>query len=166
MKAYKCFVVFVLAMLLVASVTHACFAFSSDEAREAIRNAENGLDSAYISVNEAERAGADISELLTKLVYAGDLLAEANNFYRMGNYEMAFYLACNCSEVSQGVNSEAQFLKLKAEEAYNERLLFTAGISSVGLSLLFVLSLFGWRFLRRWYVRRVLKMKPEVEDTA
>jgi len=33
---------------------------------------------------------------------------------------------------------------------------------SVGLSVLLILSLFGWRFLKEQYLKRVLGMKPEV----
>jgi hypothetical protein len=166
MKTYNFLVAFILATLLLGYFAHACFAVSPTDAEEALRNAEENLASAYVHVAEAERAGADISELLARLVYADGLLAEAKNSYSTGDYEKAYSLAINCSSTVNNIASEASDLKLKAEEAYGERLMFTAGISSVGLSVLFVLSLFVWRSLRKWYVGRVLKMKPIVEDKA
>jgi hypothetical protein len=166
MKIYDVLAAFILAALLFGYFARACFAVSPTDAEQALRNAEENLASAYVYVAEAERAGANISELLTRLVYAGGLLAEAKNSYSTGDYEKAYSLAINCSSAVNNIASDASDLKLKAEEAYGERLMFTAGISSVGLSVLFVLSLFAWRFLRRWYVNRVLKMKPIVEGKA
>jgi hypothetical protein len=55
-------------------------------------------------------------------------------------------------------------MKLEAEKTRSERLFFTASLSSIGLSALFVASLFGWRLLKRKYVKRVLGMKPEVRE--
>lgn len=166
MKIYDVLANFILAILLLGCFANACFAISPSDAEEALRKAEENLASAYMYVAEAERAGANISELLARLVYAGGLLAEAKNSNSLGDYEKAYSLAINCSSALNNVASEASDLKLKAEEAYGERLMFTAGISSAGLSVLFVLSLFGWRFLRKRYVERVLKMKPIVEDKA
>jgi hypothetical protein len=166
MKTYNVLEAFILATLLLAYFAHACFAASSADAEEALSNAEENLASAYVHIAEAERAGANISELLERLVYAGGLLAEAKNSYSTGDYEKAYSLAINCSSAVNNIALEASDLKLKGEEAYGEKLMFTAGISSVGLSVLFVLSLFAWRFLRRWYVKRVLEMKPIVEDKA
>jgi hypothetical protein len=166
MKIYNVLVAFILAILVFGYFARACFAVSPTDAGGALRNAEENLALAYVYVAEAERAGANISELLARLVYAGGLLAEAKNSYGAGDYERAYSLAINCSSAVNNVASEASDLKLKAEEAYGERLLFTVGISSAGLSVLFVLSLFVWRSLRKWYVGRVLKMKPIVEDKA
>ncbi|MGQ9640605.1 MAG: hypothetical protein ACUVUF_00585 [Candidatus Bathycorpusculaceae bacterium] len=128
-----------------------------------LAEAENALVSAYVSVADANSVGANVSQLLVKLEYAGALLAEANNAYRVGDYERAFSLAINCSDAVNNVVQDALTLKSKAEEAHGQKMLFTAGVSSACLSVLFVLSLFGWRFLKKAYLKRVLEMKPEVE---
>ncbi|MEM2105889.1 MAG: hypothetical protein QXV21_05420 [Candidatus Bathyarchaeia archaeon] len=156
------FVLFVLFSWFV----NTCFAVGQAEADLALEEAEKDLSSAYVSVAEADGAGANVSELLVRLELAGTLLAEANNAYRVGDYERAYSLAVNCSDAVNGVVSDALSLKSEAEEAYNQGLFFNACVSSVGLSLLFVLSLFGWMFLRKKYFRRILEMKPEVEDAA
>jgi len=80
----------------------------------------------------------------------------------MGDFDGAYSYALNCSSILDGVVSEASVLKVDAERSFEERLFFTAGLSSFGLSLLFVLGLFGWKFLKLKYVKRVLEMKPEV----
>jgi len=127
--------------------------------------AENDLTSAYIAVEEAEQVGANVSELLAKLKFAGNLLADAYNAHRVGDYDNACSYAMNCSNSVNGIASEAAGLKLEAEKAYGERLFTTAAASSAALSLLFVLSLFSWRFLKKGYFKRILRMKPEVGKT-
>jgi len=139
-----------------------CFAADKAVADEALIDAENDLASAYVAVAEAEGAGANVCELLAKLTIAGNLLADANNSYRLSDYDNAYSCAANCSNIVNGIISEASSLKLEAEQVYKERLFATAAMSSAGLSVLFVLSLFAWRFLKKKYFKRVLKMKPEV----
>jgi len=93
---------------------------------------------------------------------AGELLAKAYNAYRLGEYDAAYSYASNCSSSISEIVSNATDLKQKAETAYDNRLFYTAAVSILALSLLFVLSLFGWRFLKEQYLKRVLGMKPEV----
>jgi len=154
---------FFMVSVLVFSLVHACFAIGQVDAEEMLNKAENDLASAYASVKESDFAGANVSELLNKLEFAGDLLAEANNSYRVGDYEKAYLLAVNCSNTVSNVVYEASTLKLEAEEAYSQKLMFNVEVGSIGLSILFVLSLFGWRFLKKKYLEQVLEMKPEVE---
>jgi hypothetical protein len=160
-KILICYVTFTLALAL---FTHSCLAVDRRSAEEALANAESDLASAYGAVAEAERAGANVSELFDKLRLAGDLLAEANNTCRLGDYDVAYSYAINCSDTVEGIASQALDMKLEAEKTCSERLFFTAALSSIGLSALFVVSLFGWRFFKRKYVRRVLGMKPEVRE--
>lgn len=149
--------------LALALFTHTCLAVDR-RSTEALANAESDLASAYGAVAEAERAGANVSGLLDKLRLAGDLLAEANNTCRLGDYDGAYSYATNCSDTVEGIASQALYMKLEAEKTRSERLFFTASLSSIGLSALFVASLFGWRLLKRKYVKRVLGMKPEVRE--
>lgn len=131
-------------------------------AQKALSDAENVVASAYLAVVEAEKAGANVSELISKLEVAADWLAEANNAFRLGDYDEAYDFAVNCVKALEGVAYEAEVLMEEAQRSRSERLFLSAAYSGVGLSLLFVFSLFGWRYLKRFYVKRVLKMKPEV----
>jgi len=162
-KGFLCFVLF---FLVFSWFVQACFAVDKVDADGALIDAENVLASAYVAVAEAKRAGANVSELLVKLDFAGTLLADAYNAYRLGDYDEAYLYATNCSGKVNGIVSEAASLKLEAENAYSEKLFSTEVLSSVGLCLLFVLSLFGWRFLKKKYLKRVLEMKPEMEAEA
>jgi hypothetical protein len=62
--------------------------------------------------------------------------------------------------------NEASALKVEAENTNHQKLFSYAEFSSIGLSVLFVLSLFGWRFLRKRHLKRTLEMKLEVEAEA
>jgi hypothetical protein len=159
-KSFICFVVFI---LIFSWFVHVCFAVDKVAVDGALIGAENDLVSAYVAVGEAEKTGANVSELLVKLRFAGTLLAQACNTNRTGDYDKAYSFAINCSESVDGIADEALDLKLEAEKAYIGRLFMTGAVSSVALCVLFVLSLFGWRFLKKKYVERVLGMKPKVE---
>lgn len=163
MIKHKSFVCFMF-ILLFSWFVHVCFAVDKVAVNGALIDAENDLASAYVSVAEAEDGGAEVSELMVKLEFAASLLSDAGNSYRLGDYDTAYSYAVNCSDSVEGIVSEASSLKLKAEDAYNERLFVAATMSSAGLGMLFVLSLFGWRFWKNRYYKRVLEMKPEVRE--
>ena len=57
---------------------------------------------------------------------------------------------------------DAERLRADAEIDHRARLTATMVVSGVGVGLLVVFGLYGWRLLKRWYFKRVLKMKPEV----
>ena len=162
MFKFKIAACLVLMLLVFSWFVHACFAVDRAVAEEALVDAESSLASAYVAVAGAEEAGANVSELIVKLEAAGNLLAEANNSYMLGDYDEAYSYAVNCSDTVEGLASEASGLKLNAERAYGEGLRLTAALSSGGLIVLFVLSLYFWKFLKERYFKRVLKMKPEV----
>jgi hypothetical protein len=153
-----------LSMLSVVWLVPACFAIGKDEAGQYINQAEQDLGAAYSAVAEAELAGANTSLLKDKLNDAGELLAKANNTFTIGDYESAFSFAMQCSEKLNGVVENATSLKAKVEAAYSGELFWTGVESSFSLSVLFVLSLFSWSFLERRFLKRVLELKPELEE--
>ena len=165
MKSYRNVAVcLAVSVLLVVWLVPACFAVDAVEASGAIGQAERDLGSAYVVVAEAEGAGADVSVLLDKLGSAGDFLSEAYVAFRAGDYGNASLLAMECSHVVEGVAGDAARLKVDAERAHSDRLLLTATASGVGLVLLLVFGFFGWKFLKRWYFRRALDMKPRLGE--
>jgi hypothetical protein len=156
----------VLAMLLVVWLVPACFAVDAVEASSAIGQAERDLGSAYAVVAEAEDARADVSALLSKLGGAGDSLSEAYAAFRTGDYAGASALAMECSSAVKGVADDAARLKTYAEATRSNRLFFAVLGSSVGLVLLAVFGFIGWILLKQRYLRRVLDMKPQVEEAS
>jgi cytochrome bd-type quinol oxidase subunit 1 len=61
-----------------------------------------------------------------------------------------------------GIASQATNLIVQAAQASSNALFFTVALSSVVLSVFFVLSLLGWRYLKNRYEKRVLGLRPEL----
>ncbi len=134
----------------------------SEEAAVAIERAEAVLISSYRVVLDAEGAGANVSELVIRLNGAGELLAEAQVSYRVEDFEEAVLLAELCSEVGENVLDEAARLKSLAAVQGIQRFRWTVTVTIFGVAVVACLSLSAWLIFKRYYIRRVLSMKPEV----
>jgi len=148
--------------LVLAMRLNVCSALDQPEAQAAVANADGGLASAYGAVAEAEQAGGNVTQLVASLRVAGGLLDDAHDAYRIGDYDRAYSSASNCSSEALGIASQAASLKGQAAQASSNALFFTVALSSVVLSVFFVLSLLGWRFLKNRYEKRVLGLRPEL----
>lgn len=132
------------------------------EAETEIQKAETALTSAYFTVLEAEKNGANVSSLLAKLGAGGDLLAEARMRYRNDDFEGAVDYADLSLESVNGLVEEAEQLKALAIAEYEERL-FLAVIGSATAVIVVVLGSIGaWLLFKRRYFEKALEMKPEV----
>jgi len=137
-------------------------ASSGDVAASAIGQAEGVVASAYEAVLEAEQAGANVSGLLVRLNEAGELLARAQVAFRLGDFDEAVVSANLCSEIGEGVRSEADELRVKAYGGRVTGSWLTMTGSMVSVVAVVFGSFWGWRVFKRRYIRRVLRMKPEV----
>ena len=156
-----CFV----ALAFVAGCIPACFGIDVVGASEAINQAEMKIALAFSAVADAYNAGADVKELLEKLVVAGDFLTEANMAFRSGDFETAYSLALNCRSNIENLDTEAEVLMANVYAEKNNLIIWTVTGSFVGLILLVVLGIIGWRFLKRHYYERVFDMKPTVDES-
>lgn len=153
--------VFPLSLTLLPSTVSA-----GDEASSAIGEADNALRMAFEAVLEAERAGANVSDLIVKLDEAGGLLAEAENAYRVGNFSEAVSRAEECSVLADGVVGEALSLKSSALADAQKAVLQTLTFSWVGGVAFLAVLFFVWGWFKRVYAKKLLKMKPEVAVDA
>ena len=128
----------------------------------AISKAENGLASAYEAVLEAENVEANVSGLLVRLNEAGSFLADAEMCYRIENFSGAVYFAGLASVSLSGLEGEAVELANFAGVDRGQKLSWTVAGSFFGVFLVVFAGFLGWGFVRERYVRKVLKMKPEV----
>jgi hypothetical protein len=135
---------------------------SEDTATMSIERAENALVSAYQAVLEAERVGANTAALLARMNDAAELLAKAQVAFRLGDFDEAVSSADLCYEIGENVKSEADELQFKAYGLKVMDSWLTMTGSVVGVVAVGFGSFWGWRVFKRRYVRRVLKMKPEV----
>lgn len=142
------------------------FVSADDGASSAISEANDALRRAFEAVLEAERVGANVSGLIVKLNEVGGLLAEAEIAYKNGNFSEAVSKAKECSGLADGVMDEALTLKGKAlamgQNIFWQNLSITLVESAVFLIFLF----FVWDWFKRFYSKKLMKMKPEVAVDA
>jgi len=138
------------------------FALSEDVAASAIEEAEGVMASSYRAVLEAEGAGANVSGLLARMNEAGELLAQAQVSYRLGDFDGAARSADLCGEIGEGVMVEALGLRDLAVLEAGQRFRWTMMGSMLGVVIVVGASFLGWRIFKLRYCRRVLGMKPEV----
>jgi hypothetical protein len=155
--------VLILLFLAVTQLMPTCLAISSDEAGEAIEQAERNLGSAYIAVAEAESAGANVSMLLSKLRIAANLLSEAHMAFRIRDYDNSSSFAAASNHAIEGAVDEGVHLKEDAEREKINSFLLTAVLSVVGVILVLILGLLGWQYVKRVYFKQILGTKPRVE---
>jgi len=134
----------------------------NDEALTAIRKAEFAVASAYEAVLEAEKAGANVSDLLEKLNVGAENLTKACMLYRIGDLEGAAHFADLCRSSVVDVTNEAETLRDLAVVERKKQVLVISLASTFGVGVTVFGGFLGWRRFKEWYLRRVLKMKPEV----
>jgi len=132
------------------------------EAYSRVRKADDALKKAYVAVSDAERAGANVSSLIVRLNEAGGVLAVAEMAYGNKDYDGASEKAEACVMMANGVFADASRLKSSALVDARLRFLNTLMLS-ITSAVVFVAGLvLVWIWFKRSYLRRLLKMKPEV----
>jgi hypothetical protein len=127
-----------------------------------LADAEEALDSAYIAVLDAERAGANVSDLLVRLSVGGEYLSKAYFWYRLGAFENASRFASFCQDVVGNVGDDAVGLRNEAERLTREDVLIRVFGSAIGVVIVMILGFLVWGVFRRRYRKRILKSRPEV----
>jgi len=64
-----------------------------------------------------------------------------------------------------GVADEAERLQFSAELIHIDAATYTMVWSIIGLIILFVLAYVSWRILIKFYSKKVLNLRPEVEES-
>jgi len=139
-------VVSCLCLFLLLSLTTVCMVNSENEAAAKITEAENALNSAYEAVLQAEKAGANITDLLSNLTEAGDLLSEAK-LVLSTNESAAVDFAVESQAKLNGFSAKADALALAAtQQRYWDFMVNIEGSVAVVCGGLIV-----WTVLKRKY---------------
>ncbi|MCW4024994.1 MAG: hypothetical protein NWF01_08170 [Candidatus Bathyarchaeota archaeon] len=127
-----------------------------------LQAANDATEQAFTAVLSAEKAGANVTELIAKLNNAITFLAHAENANRFGDVNSVISNADSAISISQQVTAQAK----TAEESVTSQSMnaFWLSVGSVmGGSVLFILGLFlVWRLFERRYLRSLLDTQPEV----
>jgi len=113
---------------------------------------------------EAEEVGANVSGLMLRLNEAADWLFMAHSAFETGNFDEAIRLADLCGEISSEVRVEAQRLRAEADSEHAARFWWSLVGSFVGVAIVVSASVLGYVYFKRLYYRRLLKMRPRVEQ--
>jgi CHASE3 domain sensor protein len=140
---------------------HYAFA-QTDQTASKLQVANNAVEQAFNAVLDAEKAGANVTDLLVQLNNAAGILAQAENSYRTGDSNTAAAQADSVLPIAQEVTTAAQNAKqtalISSQNAFWSNIAFTV----IGV-FVFVLALFlVWRWFKRRYVNNVYQAKPEV----
>lgn len=136
---------------------------SQEEAGSGISEAERSLVQAYNAILNAESIGADVSGLLMRLNDAAVTLSEARMAFEAGNFDEALRLAEMTSETVLVVEAETERLRVETAKTHLSRSQILFGSSVFSVSLVLSAGLLGFRYFKRRYYRRLLKMKPRIE---
>lgn len=160
------FLLGLVSIFLFCFVVSSVFAAGSDDAQVAqvaINSAESRMSSVYKSVLVAENEGSNVSSLLVKLNTSASLLSMAQMQNRTGNFIEAASLANQCYDSLNEVEIEANNLRDIAVTERNQKVLISVVGSSIVIGAILFAGVFGWRFFKEKYSKRVLGMKPEVQ---
>jgi hypothetical protein len=155
----------ILSLLLYSQVATIYGQADESSAAAALSNAETTFAIAFERTLEAEEVGGDVSGLLTRLNEAGSFLAEAHVCYRSSNFSGAVYFAELANEHLEGVEAEAAELANSLGVELGQRLSLTMAGSVVGVFVVALIGFLGWGYVKGRFVRRVLKMRPEVIES-
>jgi hypothetical protein len=143
-------VVLSLCIFLLLSLTRVCVAHSENEAVAEITEAENTLITAYEAVLEAEKAGANITDLLGNLTEAGDLLSEAKSALS-ANESAAVDLAVESQAKLNGFLAKVDALRAAAaQQRYWDFMVNVVG-SIIGSLAVIGGGIVAWNVLNRKY---------------
>jgi hypothetical protein len=129
-----------------------------------LQAANDALSRAFNVVLDAEKAGANVTDILTQFNYAAEVLAKAEDSYRVGNLDQAIIQSDSVFPITQQVTVSAQNAKQAALASSNNPFLFTAALKVIA-AIIFILVLFlVWRRFKRGYVNNLSEVKPEVNS--
>lgn len=146
--------------LLFLIPVHSCL--GSYEAPQIIGEAEQSISSAFHVVLEAEDAGANVSSLTVRLNEAAGLLAEARILVQNGDSGQAADLASYSVEIADDVKDEASILKVSALAHRDFVFKVSLAGSLIGVPVFLVFMFRLWRWFKGYYVRRILRLRPEI----
>ena len=126
--------------------------------------AEQAVVAGFEATLDAERAGANVSSLLVQLNEGAEFLVAARMAFEDGNYSEADRLSGLSSEVGAQVASDAFILKVEASNVAAGIYRLYLAVSAVAMVIVVFATFLGYRLLKKRYLKRLLEMKPEIDE--
>jgi len=129
-----------------------------------LQSANTAINGAFNAILGAEKAGANVTGLMVQLNVAADDLAQAENFYRIGDTNAAAAQSDKVLPIAQEVTTAAQAAKQNALVSGQYDFWLTIAFSVIGTLLLVLVLLRVWRRFKRGYMTKLPELKPEVAE--
>ena len=134
----------------------------TDQATSKLQAANDSVNLAFNAVLDAEKAGANVTDLLAQINIAQEILAQAENLYRTGNTNSSAVQADSVLPITQQVTLDAQNAKQNAIVSTHNAFYSTIALTIVGI-IVFILILFlVCRRIIQNYIERLSDAKPEL----
>ena len=144
------------AMFSLASFAVVGYCSSETDARSAVAEASQRVNTCYSAAADAAKAGANVTGLLVTLDEAGGLLSKAELALAKGEFDSASTLAHLSEERLVGFEDGAVSLGDAASGSRSLDFAFGVVGSSVGAVLVVVLGFLLWPFLKKRYGPKVV----------
>jgi CHASE3 domain sensor protein len=139
----------------------------TDQTSSKLQAANTAIDRAFNTVSDAEKSGANITQLLKELNDAGALLAQADNSFRIGDLANVTSNADNARLIANQVNTDAISLRNEANNTSQIVFMFTLIFSVIGAIISVVVLFLVWRRFKSSYTKKLLSLKPQgVKNTT
>ena len=162
--AFKVFIVSVLLFCLVPFSIPLSNAQNELEVPMELVEAEETLVLVYNSVLDAEKVGANVSDLISTLNTGVQYLNQAHSNVDSGDFEAVVYFSDLCVEAIDGVSEQAILLKEEAVQLQTVNLIMQISLSIIGIVVVIVVSVLFWIIFKRYYINGISELKPEVSN--
>jgi hypothetical protein len=156
-RSSKIFVV-----LLTIACLWSAFVACSEAEDTSIEAAQASINNAFTNILAIEKLGGNITALLLRLNNATELLAQADNMERSGTTINMTSNSNSARQIADQVNEDAINLYSKTLAASQTNFWLIIAMSTIGIIIFVSILLLAWRFFKRRYMNKLLRMKPEV----
>jgi hypothetical protein len=136
-----------------------------DQTAAKLQAANSAVEQAFNAVLDSEKAGANVTGLLSLLNVAAGDLAQAENSYHSGDSNKAMAQVAIVSEITQEVTNSAQDAKQTALVSGQQTFWFTIAFSVIAASVLILVLSLVWRRFKRGYMEKIPSLGPEVAES-
>ena len=154
-----CFSFLLIAVLTLSLVNIVQCQNSQAETEQAINEAENHINGAFISICVAEEAGAQVEDLIHELNAALNLTVTAHARVLSGDFSEATNLASSAMEIANTVNNQAEIRK---QEALSMNFLQNYGTLIVLVIADIIICVVGVLLIHMWQRQSFIKKKPKL----
>ncbi len=136
----------------------------SDQTASKLQSANTSVDQAFNAVLAAEKAGANVTSLLTQLNVAEGFLSQAENANRVGDSVDAANNADLVLPIAQQVTTAAQSSEHSAQVSAQNSFYSLIALAVVGPVVFLFVLYFVWGKFKTHYINSLSDAKPEVTN--